>query len=225
MVRVYVGISVCKSGDMSTNEPRSPGRPGRRPSSSRAAIEEAAGELFLEQSYARTTIEHITTRAGVSRASFFNYFTAKSDLLWGDVDALVDSVELQLRAQPRDIPPMKAVRGALVSAADTVGSDRIPLAVTQWELMGARDELLTSGLPRFSRLGALVRAYLEGRALEGRADPAQQLAIASASFALVGAVAAAAATWAAQGTSRDPLAPIIDQAIAPVCDGFASSFA
>jgi len=218
MERVYVGISVCKSGVMTTHEPRVPGRPGRRPASSRAAIEEAAGELFLEQSYARTTIEHITTRAGVSRASFFNYFTAKSDLLWGDVDVLVDSVELQLRAQPRDIPPMEALRSALFSAAETVGSDRIPLAVTQWELMGARDELLTSGLPRFSRLAALVRSYLAGRT-----RPGQELVVASASFALVGAVAAAAAIWAAQGTARDPLAPLIDQAIVPVCDGFASS--
>jgi AcrR family transcriptional regulator len=205
---------------MTTNESRNPGRPGRRPASSRAAIEEAAGELFLEQSYARTTIEHITTRAGVSRASFFNYFTAKSDLLWGDVDTLVDSVEHQLRAQPSDIPPMQAVRAALVSAAQTVGSDRIPLAVTQWELMGAREDLLTSGLPRFSRLAALVRAHLAGRT-----GSAQQLAVASASFALVGAVAAAAAVWAAQGTARDPLAPILDRAIAPVCEGFASSVA
>jgi AcrR family transcriptional regulator len=220
MAQVYVGIGVCQSGDMTTNAPRSPGRPGRRPASSRAAIEEAAGELFLEQSYARTTIEHITTRAGVSRASFFNYFAAKSDLLWGDVDALVDSVELQLRAQPRDIPPMQAVRAALVSAAETVGSDRIPLAVTQWELMGARDELLTSGLQRFSRLAGLVRTYISSRAA-----PGQQLAVAAASFALVGAVAAAASSWAAQGTSRNPLAPILDRAVSPVCDGFASSFA
>jgi AcrR family transcriptional regulator len=218
-VPVCVGITVCQSGEVTTDEPHRPGRPGRRPSSSRASIEEAAGELFLEQSYARTTIEHITTRAGVSRASFFNYFTAKSDLLWGDVDALVDSVEQQLRAQPTDLPPMEAVRGALVSAADAVGSDRIPLAVTQWELMGARDELLTSGLPRFSRLGALVRGYLEARA-----TPAQQLTVASASFALVGAVAAAAAVWAGQGTGRGPLGPILDRAITPVCDGFASSF-
>ncbi|PRY70120.1 TetR family transcriptional regulator [Glaciihabitans tibetensis] len=198
---------------------RPSGRPGRRPASSRAAIEDAAGELFLEQSYARTTIEHITTRAGVSRASFFNYFDAKSDLLWGDVDALVDSVEQQLRAQPSNIPPMDAVRGALVSAAEHVGSDRIPLAVTQWELMGARDELLTSGLSRFSRLGSLVRVYLDSRAKSG-----EQLAVTAASFALVGAVAAAAGVWAAQGTARDPLAPLIDRAIAPVCDGFAPRF-
>ena len=204
---------------MSGTESRIPGRPGRRPSSSRAAIEEAAGELFLEQSYARTTIEHITTRAGVSRASFFNYFAAKSDLLWGDVDALVDSVEELLAGQPQNLAPLDAVRGALAASAAEVGADRIPLAVSQWELMGARDELLTSGLNRFARLATLVHTYLSTRAA-----PGAELATQAASFALVGAVAAAAAQWAGAGPGRGDLAAMMDAAVAPVCDGFAPSF-
>ena len=204
---------------MSGTESRIPGRPGRRPSSSRAAIEEAAGELFLEQSYARTTIEHITTRAGVSRASFFNYFAAKSDLLWGDVDALVDSVEELLAGQPQNLAPLDAVRGALAASAAEVGADRIPLAVSQWELMGARDELLTSGLNRFARLATLVHTYLSTRAA-----PGAELATQAASFALVGAVAAAAAQWAGAGPGRGDLAAMMDAAVAPVCNGFAPSF-
>ena len=203
---------------MSGTESRIPGRPGRRPSSSRAAIEEAAGELFLEQSYARTTIEHITTRAGVSRASFFNYFAAKSDLLWGDVDALVDSVEELLAGQPQNLAPLDAVRGALAASAAQVGADRIPLAVSQWELMGARDELLTSGLNRFARLATLVHTYLSTRAA-----PGAELATQAASFALVGAVAAAAAQWAGAGPGRGDLAAMMDAAVAPVCAGFAPS--
>jgi AcrR family transcriptional regulator len=204
---------------MSGSDSRAPGRPGRRPSSSRAAIEEAAGELFLEQSYARTTIEHITTRAGVSRASFFNYFAAKSDLLWGDVDALVDSVEQVLASQPQNLPPLDAVRSALAVSAAQVGADRIPLAVSQWELMGARDELLTSGLNRFARLATLVHSYLSTRAA-----PGAELATQAASFALVGAVAAAAAQWAGAGPGRGDLAAMMDAAVAPVCAGFAPSF-
>jgi AcrR family transcriptional regulator len=201
---------------MTSSVPRPAGRPGRRRVSSRAAIEEAAGELFLEQSYSGTTIEHITTRAGVSRATFFNYFTAKSDVLWGDVDSLVNAVEVHLREQPADLPPMGAVRAALLAAADSVGADHIPLAVTQWELMGARDELLASAVVRFSRLADLVRDHLTTRVA-----PGQELVVSAASFALAGALAAAAGTWAGQGTSRGPLVPVLDAAITPVCDGFA----
>jgi AcrR family transcriptional regulator len=212
---VRAGTGVCDSGTMTTNEPRPPARPGRRPASSRAAIEEAASELFLEQSYAGTTIEHITSRAGVSRATFFNYFAAKSDLLWGDVDSLVDSVEQRLRDQPAELAPLEAVRSALLAAAAAVGADHIPLAVSQWELMGAREEMITSALARFSRLAALVRGYLSARSTPGR-----ELDDAAASFAIVGALAAAAEIWARQGTRRGPLAPVIAAAIGPVCDGF-----
>jgi AcrR family transcriptional regulator len=199
---------------------RSPGRPGRPPASSRAAIEEAAGELFLENSYPRTTIEQITTRAGVSRASFFNYFAAKSDLLWGDVDLLVDAVEQCLGAQAAHLPPLEAVRLALCAAAAGIGAERIPLAVTQWELMDVRDELLTSGLPRFARLAELVRGYLQSRS-----GPAGRRAAPVAAFAVVGAVAAAAGQWAGDGIGRGELAARVDAAVAPVCAGFAPTFA
>src|SRR5690625_4261525 len=57
-------------------------RAGRPGASSCEMLEEAAGELFLEQGYARTSIADITQRAGVSRNTFFNYFTTKADLLW-----------------------------------------------------------------------------------------------------------------------------------------------
>jgi len=59
---------------------------GRPLSSSPEMLQEAALELFVEQTYAKTTIEHITQRAGVSRATFFNYFPTKSDVFWVDLD-------------------------------------------------------------------------------------------------------------------------------------------
>ena len=65
---------------------------GRPRTSSRAALEEAALELFLEQGYTPTTIDQITSRAGVSRATFFNYFSSKADLLWVEVDDALDSL-------------------------------------------------------------------------------------------------------------------------------------
>ena len=51
--------------------------------SSVAALEDAATELFLEQGYQNISIDEIARRAGISRATFFNYCTTKSDVLWG----------------------------------------------------------------------------------------------------------------------------------------------
>ena len=47
-------------------------RAGRPRASSREVLAEAACELFLEKGYDATSVADITTRAGVSRSSFFN---------------------------------------------------------------------------------------------------------------------------------------------------------
>ena len=63
-------------------------------------LQEAAFELFLENSYAGTSIEQITQRAGVSRNTFFNYFKAKSDVFWVDLDATIGHFAQALKDTP-----------------------------------------------------------------------------------------------------------------------------
>lgn len=45
------------------------------------AIWDAATDLFAEKGYDETTVEDITQAAGVSRRSFFRYFSSKSDVM------------------------------------------------------------------------------------------------------------------------------------------------
>jgi AcrR family transcriptional regulator len=74
-------------------------------------IAEAATELFLERGFAETTIADITQRAGVSRSSFFNYFSSKSDVLWAALDDAIHSAVAALRA---GAAPSAALRAAAV---------------------------------------------------------------------------------------------------------------
>src|SRR5690625_5059447 len=82
-------------------------RVGRPPAASREILEEAACELFLEQGYAATSVADITQRAGVSRATFFNYIPTKSDLLWTSVDDALDTLadELERSLEPGEAEP------------------------------------------------------------------------------------------------------------------------
>src|SRR5437868_1996572 len=73
-------------------------RAGRPKASSRENIAEAACELFLEQGYEQTSIVDIANRAGVSRSSFFNYFSSKSDVLWAGLDERLAAFEDHLAA-------------------------------------------------------------------------------------------------------------------------------
>jgi len=87
-------------------------------------LQEAAFELFLENSYAGTTVDQIAQRAGVSRNTFFNYFPAKSDVFWIDLDESLENLLESLRSSPADTPVMFAIRDALLA----VGADFGPTA-------------------------------------------------------------------------------------------------
>lgn len=191
------------------------GRPRR---SSKRTLEEAAAELFLEQTYAGTTVDQIAARAGVSRNTFFNYFGSKSDLLWVDFDETIERLGDELAAAGGGVAPMDAVRDAIVRVAASHPDDRVPWALTQVDLMGTRDELEASGLRRFMKQAAVLEAFLGSR-LGGRAGDVRPQAVA---FAVLGAAAAAAGAWASAGVGRRPLAEYVAEAVSPVCAGFAA---
>ncbi|MDN4596351.1 TetR/AcrR family transcriptional regulator [Leifsonia virtsii] len=194
-----------------------PAGAGRPRSSSRGMIAEAAAELFLEQTYAGTTVDDIARRAGVSRATFFNYFGAKSDLLWLEVDEALAAFDDTLAAAPADAAPMDAVLDALTRLADAFGPGRLPLAVTQVELMGTDAELQASALPRFLALVRRLETFIAQRA----GLPSDALLPRAAATAVVGAAVSAAAAWARAGVRRGPLTPLVRTAVAPVCAGYA----
>lgn len=168
--------------------------PGRPRASSRRMIEEAALELFLEQGYARTSIDDIARRAGVGRATVFSYVAAKSDLLWLDVDAVLDDLEGERGRGTAPIP-------ALLATARRVGADRVPLAVTQADVLGVRDELVASAMARVLRLERLLRTDGD---LDARVTAAS----------LASAVVVAWLTWARGGIARGPLVETVAHALA-----------
>ena len=198
------------------NIPQPVGRPRR---SSKRILEESAAELFLEQTYARTTVDQIAQRAGVSRNTFFNYFGSKSDVLWVDVDETLDRLATELAAAPTNVPVMDAVRDAIIRVAATHPQDRVPWALTQVDLMGTREDLESSGLHRLMKQSEVLREFLSRR-LEATTGELIPQAVA---FAVLAAAAAAAGVWAAAGVGRLPLAEYVADAVAPVCAGFATS--
>ena len=186
---------------------------GRPRASSKAMLEEAASELFLEQGYANTTIEQITRRAGVSRNTFFNYFGSKSDLLWIELDESLASLAGALAEAPADVDPLSALELALARTAAGVTATRAPLVLTQGQTMGVDDELRAAGLARALAHADAVALFLTGRGLDA-------LTARAAALAVVGASAAAIGRWAADGPDRRPLETYLDRVVHPVLEGF-----
>jgi AcrR family transcriptional regulator len=188
---------------------RPAGRPRR---SSRATLEEAAAELFLENTYAATTVEQIAQRAGVSRATFFNYFASKADLLWAGLDDTLRAFGDALAATDPREPAVDAVVDALVRAARSRGEGWLPLALTQHEVMGLGADVAAEGVTRAAPLVDPVAQAL-ARAT-GRRASAGPVRVAAA--VLAAATAAAVMVWAADGVGRGPLEDAVRGALDPL---------
>lgn len=180
-------------------------RAGRPRVSSRETLAEAACELFLEQGYAGTSVADIAQRAGVSRASFFNYFASKSDLLWSGLDARIDDAVDALEAitGPGD---RSEVRGVLRDVVEDFAPDSLALALGNAHTMGLDDELERETALRQARLATAV-ADVGRRA--GRSPIRAEIEGA----ATAAAVMAAVREWALLGPGRRSLRSTLDGAL------------
>lgn len=185
-----------------------PRRSGRPRASSWAVLEEAAGELFLERGYARTSVVDITRRAGVSRNTFFNYFSTKSDLLWTAFDSTFGELaDALVRTRGADLDDV--VRHALLELAGELPPENVALAYGQAEQMGLDEELRHAASLRVGTVGSVIRKHaVEAGVEEVRAEVA--------GTAYAGALIAAIGAWSRAGASRHSLPEMLTEAWEPL---------
>lgn len=183
-------------------------RAGRPRASSRETLAEAACELFLERGYEATAVADITRRAGVSRSSFFNYFSSKSAVLWSGLDERIAALEEGLeRAEGSD-----AVESAVADLARGFAPDALALAIVNHVAMGLSDELERDAAVRSARIAAAAAAALH-RAGSERLESDIHGA------AWGGAVLGAVRSWARGGAGRADLGQEMARAISIVRGG------
>ena len=174
---------------------------GRPRVSSRETIAEAACELFLEQGYERTSIAGIAQRAGVSRSSFFNYFSSKSDVLWSGFDERLDRA-VETLSQPGAGADPDRVEAVLSAILDGLEPDPLALAFGNTRAMGLEEELQRESALRQGRLAAALSEAARNAGVERiRAD------VLGAAYAVV--VLSSLRVWAEGGAGHgSPLAQL-----------------
>src|SRR6266581_557342 len=75
-------------------------RRGRPPGTSRRELELIALRLFTDQGFDSTTIERIAAEAGVSKRTFFRYFSSKTGVLGSEFYHEVEVIRAALAEVP-----------------------------------------------------------------------------------------------------------------------------
>ena len=94
----------------------------RKKERTRAAIQDAALDLFAEQGYDSTTVDQIALRAEVSTSTFFTYFRSKAEVIVSDHSEWLPALEHAIVVAPQaesDLDAMKhALQGVWVKSID-----------------------------------------------------------------------------------------------------------
>lgn len=165
----------------------------RRRTETAAAIVDAGRALFRDVGYAATRTGDIARSAGLSEATLFRYFPAKSSIALAATGDRMDLVLELLATQPDGVDAVEAAFGVVgaLRVAELFGPDdpvvgEIALVVTEPELRPALDARINAA----SATAAEVFARRAGRSTPELVDRVQ-------AHAVVGAVQAAAEAWLA----------------------------
>jgi mycofactocin system transcriptional regulator len=192
---------------------RATGRRGRPRGTSPRALELIALRLFTEVGFDETTVDQIAVAAGVSRRTFFRYFTSKSDVLWNEFDNEVETIRTLFAEVPDDLPVMAAVRKAVL-AANHYRAEDVPELRMRMNLLSTVPELVASAAIHYEAWEHVVSDFVARRS----GQPADSLYPLIVGRAVLAACRAGFDRWAARADAD--LTVYLDAAIRALAAGF-----
>ena len=142
----------------------------RKRTRTRLMIQTEALRLFEEKGYAQTTVDEIADRAAISPRTFFRYFPTKEDI------ALYDALDPVLlgafRAQPANLSPIQALRGAMWQVFADLPQAELAMQQERDALIRSVPELRARMLDEFAKSLELFAEIVAERVGRRPDDPA-----------------------------------------------------
>ncbi|MCY1082994.1 TetR family transcriptional regulator [Archangium lansingense] len=156
----------------------SPPDPGslqeRKQKLARANIAELAAAPLIERGFDDVTIDDLAKAAGISKRTFFRYFSTKEEVVTSQFDEAGTALLTAFRLRPRDEQPLLSLRFAMGSVIDRLISDaersramiqlihRTPslrgrFLVTQDQWIGQLSSAIAERLPKGPKAPMLAR--------------------------------------------------------------------
>jgi AcrR family transcriptional regulator len=137
---------------------------GRWQPDARARLQEAALALYGERGYDQTTVAEIAERAGLTKRTFFRYFTDKREVLfWGS-----EILEQQMVAAVDDAPASASALGLIGAALDAAAArfeEFREFAGPRHRIIASSHELQERELIKAASLAAGLARALRARGL------------------------------------------------------------
>jgi mycofactocin system transcriptional regulator len=129
---------------------------------SRAELEQTAFGLFAANGFEQTTVDDIAVAAGIGRRTFFRYFPSKNDIPWGAFELELERMRVRLKACPREVPLMDAIRVALIDF-NRVAPAQVPLHRRRMELILRVPTLFAHSTLRFTAWRQVIADFAAER--------------------------------------------------------------
>lgn len=130
-----------------------------------ARLRETALELFLERGYENVSAEQIAERAGLTRRTFFRYFSDKRDVLFAGSEGLPVAVHDAIRAAPSRLKPAEAVRTGAVAVAAQL-EELLERSPRRQAVIASNPELRERESGKYDAVGAAISEALRERGAE-----------------------------------------------------------
>jgi AcrR family transcriptional regulator len=145
---------------------------GRWPPDARSRLQQAALALYGERGYEQTTVAEIAERAGLTKRTFFRYFTDKREVLFWGSELLEQQMVAAIEAAPASTSALGLIGAALDAAAVRFEAVR-EFAGPRHRIIASSRELQERELIKAASLAGAMTRVLRAR---GFSDTAAALA-------------------------------------------------
>ena len=128
----------------------------------------AAIELFDERGYEATTVAEIAERAGLTKRTFFRYFSDKREVLFSGSQELQRLWLEGLAAAPANATPLTVVPAGLDPVAEMF-TELHPFARIRAQIIEANPELQERELIKLQNLAGVIKTALVERGVSANA--------------------------------------------------------
>lgn len=135
---------------------------GRRRSTSRHQITDAAIALFADRGFEEVSVDDVAEAAGIARRTLFRYYPSKNAIPWGDFDAHLQHLRGLLTAADSAVPMEQALRDALL-AFNTFDESELPRHRLRMHVILRTTELQAYSMTMYAGWREVVAEFIAGR--------------------------------------------------------------